>query len=437
MFVTPPGGDTAPKPRTVTAATRAPGDPPQTKYTRKSAWIHWPRSCVTLAVDTVRPLALLLGTVALLACSSDVSDGADEGEPIDEGALASAPVDLADETDTASSRAAAPLTGAADLLDVRGVGDSGWSVTHTSPALAAEMGAALDRFDAKGVSYRGDLSFMNFESVVGDTCTDWGKANEPGKSYAFISREANLDQAMAHGFNLIGFSNNHTRDCNRTGEGVSGTDSTKAAMRERASDTQVMNGVMDDGQKRAPSIGKLHLKGRDVKVAFSSIFVGRGSCPGSPCADDVESIMAAMQSAPVDLRILALHSVDAANQEELVRVGSRFVSKYGGDVVYGSGPHVWRPVRVVRKPNGKPGVVFESVGNFLHPGLAAQPKNYVGRALLDPQSLELRQVQLVAVGNKGRDLEPSHEDPGSVPANLAWKRSPDARFAVVYANVKP
>lgn len=382
-------------------------------------------------------IAALSVLVACSTASSGAGDDGDPGEPVDEGALASGEVNLADETDHASTRAAAPLAGAADLLDVRGVGDSGWARTHTSPALPAEMGAALDRFDAKGVSYRGDLSFMNFESVVSDTCADWGKANEPGKSYAFISRAANLDQVITRGFNLIGFSNNHTRDCNRTNDNVTGTDSTKSVMHERAGATQIMNGVMDDGQRRAPSIGKFHLKGRDVSVAFSSVFVGRGSCPGSPCADDIEAIMGAMKSAPVDLRILALHSVDADNQEDLVRLGSRFVTSFGGDVVYGSGPHVWRPVRVLRKPNGKPGVVFESVGNFLHPGLAAQPKNYVGRALLDPQSLELRQVQLVAIGNSASDLQASRENPGTVPANLAWTRAADPRFNVVYANVKP
>jgi hypothetical protein len=35
-----------------------------------------------------------------------------------------------------------------DLLDIRGVGDPGWSNTHEKTPIAAEFGKALDRFDA-------------------------------------------------------------------------------------------------------------------------------------------------------------------------------------------------------------------------------------------------------------------------------------------------
>lgn len=358
----------------------------------------------------------------------------DDGEPASADALTDAPT-LPDETDSSSTASMAGLDGALDLVDVRGVGDSGWSTTHVSPALAAEFGTALDRFDAAGRSYRGDLSFLNWESVVGDGCDAFAKANVPGQSYAFISRADNLQQAKAHGFGLIGFSNNHTRDCARTSDGLDGTASTLRAARALAGDGALFHGVSEDAAKRTPAIGSFSIKGRAVRVAFASVFVGRGSCPGSPCADDEEKLMAAMKAADVDLRILALHSVDDRNQEELVRVGARFVEAYGGDVVYGSGPHVWRPVRVLHKPDGHRGVVFESVGNFLHPGLAAQPKNYVGRALFDKSTLELRQVQLVAIGNSGRDVMPSREDPSTVPANLRWKRATDGKFNVAWANV--
>jgi poly-gamma-glutamate synthesis protein (capsule biosynthesis protein) len=112
------------------------------------------------------------------------------------------------------------------------------------------------------------------------------------------------------------------------------------------------------------------------------------------------------------------------------------VKSYGGDVVFGEGPHVWKPVRVVRKGaafGGGTGVVFESLGNFLHPSLGAQAKNFIGRALFDLRTLKLRQVQVLPVANTGRDVKWSGVDGGALQANLTW--SPSSRG--VYANVKP
>ena len=140
-----------------------------------------------------------------------------------------------------------------------------------------------------------------------------------------------------------------------------------------------------------------------------------------------------MRSAEVDLRVLALHSMGATDQDELVRVGVRFVEEVSGDVVFGSGPHVWKPVRVVQKHDGGKGVVFESLGNFLHPSLGAQAKNFIGRALFDRETLKLRQVQLIPVANAGTDVRMSGADATTLPSNLRWTKT----NAGVYANVLP
>jgi hypothetical protein len=124
------------------------------------------------------------------------------------------------------------------------------------------------------------------------------------------------------------------------------------------------------------------------------------------------------------------------DQDEAVRTGVDFVKSYNGDVVYGEGPHVWKPVRVVRKGSrfgGGTGVVFESLGNFLHPSLGAQSKNFIGRALYDLRTLKLRQIQVLPVANAGRDVKWSSVDGGALQANLRW--SPASHG--VYANVKP
>ena len=126
----------------------------------------------------------------------------------------------------------------------------------------------------------------------------------------------------------------------------------------------------------------------------------------------------------------------AADQDQLVRKSIEFVERYRGDVVFGHGPHVWKPVRVVRKETGGKGVIFESLGNFLHPSLAAQSKNYIGRALFDPQTLALRQVQVIPVANAGKDARLSTADGKTVESNLRWSRMEGSATAV-YANVTP
>ena len=169
-----------------------------------------------------------------------------------------------------------------------------------------------------------------------------------------------------------------------------------------------------------------------AKVAFASAYIGsKRSCDLSVCADDVPALVKALQSADADYRVLSLHSMDARTQAELANIGADAVKNNRIDVVYGSGPHVWKPVRVVERSDGSKGVVFQSLGNFLHPALAAQAKNYIGRALFD-RDHKLAQVQLVSVRNVGDRAELSSAAASSVAANLAWKSMPKG----VFANVK-
>ncbi len=388
----------------------------------------------------MRRLSWILATTALVAigCSADSVDAPsqDPGEPADEAALET--TNTTDPDETGSALSAVPLDDASGFIDLRGVGDSGWTRTHTSPAPLAGFGPALERLQRTGQVVRGDLSFINWETVVADSCQTFAKPYVAGKSYAFISRAENLDQALAAGFNLVGLANNHSRDCSRTGDGLTSMASTHRAATRLAAESRLFHGVGAVGDERTPTIGKFSVGGKNVRVAFASGYLGIPRGEGVSAKDDVEPLMKAMQDADVDLRILALHSTDAGNQALLAEVGATFVTRYGGDVVLGSGPHVWRPVRVLRKPDGKTGVVFESFGNFLHPALAAQSKNFVGRVLFDRASLGVRQVQLIAVENRGETIAPSTQDPAQVAANLRWSpaSSAPAGLRVVYANVR-
>ena len=390
-----------------------------------------------------------MSVVALAACglawgcAAEADPAADEGEnDVSEGAVV--PITEPDETAPVSALAPQPLdTSATELIDIRGVGDSGWSKTHEATPIEAEFGAALDRFDRTGHGVRGDLSFINWETVVGSRCTQFGSAYRAGASYAFVSRPENLDQAYARGFNLVALSNNHTRDCHgspeasSTGE-VASVEMTAGAMaRVDAGKDWLWSGIGDDAADvRRARVRTFQIKGRAVKVAFASAYTGRATCPRAACMNDVRAVMTSLRDADADVRILAMHSRASDDQDQLARLGVEFVRDFNGDVVFGHGPHKWKPVRVVRKGaqfGGGTGVVFESLGNFLHPALGAQSRNFIGRALLDAHTLKLAQVQLIPVANAGTEIRWSTTSAAEVDSNLRWSRTERG----VFANVKP
>jgi poly-gamma-glutamate synthesis protein (capsule biosynthesis protein) len=386
--------------------------------------------------SVVTGLALLMLGVACAPSASDEEAADDVVEPTD-SALSDIPINLPDET--ADSALLAPVdldVSKTPLIDVRGVGDTAWSNTHEKDPMPAGLGAALDTFDRAGTILKGDLSFVNFESVVGDHCDEFSKPYVPGQSYAFLSRPDNLAQAYAHGFNLVGLSNNHARDCNQLGALQGETTSSKIStgnLDAMTDNAWIYAGISaKESDKRLAKVRTFHVKGRDVRVAFASVYTGRGDCPLATCQSDATAVMKSLHDAKADLRVLALHSQDS--QPQLVSTAMEFVQKWGGDIVFGHGPHVWKPVRVARKPDGHPGVIFESLGNFLHPGCAAQTRNFVGRALFD-QDLVLRQVQQIPVRNSGKGVYLSSVDPHELQANLKWTSASQLHGA--YANVKP
>lgn len=401
--------------------------------------------------DRLRALSFSRGHVVSLAllfsaCSSSESAEEDLGET---AGSENAVVAITEPDETAPATALAPASLDAtdssldDLLDIRGVGDAAWSNTHEQVPLTAQYGAALDRFDAKRIAYRGDLSYINWETVVGNGCTQFNSVYTPGKSYAFVSRPENLTQLEERGFNLIGLSNNHTRDCYASSDtplrGEEASSDMTARNIEKLGDTGfVWAGVSsteDETDLDKARVRTFTVKGRDIRVAFGSLYMGRAKCPRATCSGDRRALFESLRDAKADVRILALHSMAAADQDELVRAGIDFVKTYGGDVVFGSGPHVWKPVRVVRKNasfGGGAGVVFESLGNFLHPSLAAQTKNFIGRALYDLETKTLRQVQVLPVANSGRDVRWSSVNGGALESNLRWTATTHG----VYANVK-
>ena len=386
-----------------------------------------------------RSLLLLWGSVVLLAAASrPLAVAASPSVSVRPGAVVSPP---ADTVRPASEPAPVPLDRRAardrGFIDVRGVGDSGMALTYEQPPSpdtvladsgAARFGQRLNDFDPTGVSYRGDLSFINWESVVGLGCTQF--RGEPGPlSYAFVSHPQNVLDARLWGFNLVGLANNHSQDCVVAPDSVKGARMSARWMGE-LDEMLPANWLWDGvGKQKSVRTWTFALGDRSVRVAFASLYLANKQCPYVTCGADRQTVLRSMALAQADLRILSLHSWNEDTQRQLVAVGKEFLRNYGGDVVFGHGPHEWRDVKIIESPSGERGVLFQSLGNFLHPELAAQRENIIGRVLLDRETLRVRQVQAVSVATNA--MTGSFADappPTQVPANRDWTAVSDSTW---------
>lgn len=410
--------------------------------------------------NPLRLHAVLLSAFALLggaACASDGGEPSVEGEDSESGSsddnfTAGPKLNLPSETDTTSSLAGLPLDASSEkndaFVDIRGLGDSGWS--ESKHPLPATFGETLDKF---GNAYRGDLSFINWETVVGESCNTWGSA-----SFYFVSKSENLNQLYQRGFNLIGNANNHARDCAKgpdaSGALVSGELMTASNMAAASTGKTWLWAGVGKGDPTDTKLQTFTIKGKQITVALGSGYFGSArTCANSVCATQVESAMQKVLATKAQIRIFALHCMEVGDPKycnsEVTSAGQRFI-ELGGDVVFGHGPHVWRPVYVVRKKAGTStngsatGVLFQSLGNGAHPALSDQSKNYIGRALLNLSDLKLRQVQILPIRNyregsaperKGRiafSSVPLSEVEGNVKLTLHPEKS-----TAGFVNVKP
>lgn len=351
---------------------------------------------------------------------------------------------------------AVPLAGAETgaFLDIRGVGDAAMALTHAQPqpltgsmrGFQSHFGQRLDAFDASGKSYRGDLSFINWESTIGTRCRKfWAPPVE--RVYAFMSHPDNLWELYQRGFNLIGLANNHTRDCPQAEEGVKGEVATARHMERIGQETGaewLWHGV---GTRKAAVVQTISAKGRPVRVAFASLYLNGGDCAHVTCRTDELVVLRSLRDAAADLRILSLHSwTPETQQKELVNMGVKFIQHFDGDIVFGHGHyHQWAPVRVVQSARGKRGVLFESLGNFIHPSLRPRANQMIGRVLFDLDTLKLRQVQAIPIAvNRLTVSFRGATNPQTLPANLAWSvtNAPQWQSEVsphikaVYANIQ-
>ena len=371
--------------------------------------------------------------------------------PVRAGSISREP----NQSNPADSLKAVPLAHekAAEFLDIRGVGDAAMALTHQQPkglkqqvdGVLADFGQRLDKFDPSGKSYRGDLSFLNWETTVGLRCNRFWASLGPA-SFAFISHPDNLVQAYKRGFNLIGLANNHARDCPSGEGGANGAKVSASHMERLTKETKadwLWHGV---GTQKAAQVKTITIKGRPVKVAFASLYLAGGDCTYVTCSEqDEKTVLRSLRDADADIRILAMHSWTDETQRQLADTGVNFIRNYNGDIVFGHGPHRWKPVRIVESATGKRGVLFESLGNFIHPSLVPGSENIIGRALFDIKTLQLRQVQTIPIYvNRVSASFSGAPNPRSLNANLTWQLVNDSTWRsgvnsqarAAYSNIK-
>lgn len=260
-------------------------------------------------------------------------------------------------------------------------GDAGWANSHGArPASPAGFRRAYGQFDRDNTLI-GDLNYINWETSVGNRCDAFWAPLSPS-TYAFLTPPAELADAIQLGFNLIGLANNHSFDCLRSPEGngplqtVAHLQILSQQLSSSSNRPVLFSGVFrslnTEGQSQL-----FALRNGTVPVRFLSAYVGgdRNHCRHILCDSQLAGLKPTMAGAE-GFRVLALHSWNPASHAKLKTILRAWLQEGLVDVAIGTGPHVAESVTVVTTPRGK-GVLATSLGNFIHPGLSAQPNNIV------------------------------------------------------------
>jgi len=328
-----------------------------------------------------------------------------------------------------------------NLLDVRATGDAAWTLSRKpiygeEKARKAEFDLAMKQYDPHASIFVADLSFINFETVVGKHCDKIRRA----VSFYFLTDPDAITQAIDHGFNLISFSNNHAQDCDLGRAFMQSKKKHGPLMTEESVLTItpnkdfMWNGVGESGKN--VSLKQMNVKGKDVTIALGAISLLNWDIPNAKVFDytqpdveeQIEWYLKEFSDAQADLKILSIHTQDASGDKKpeakafllLKKIADKFILDHDGDLVFGHGPHAWGGVKYLEKKDKTQGVIFTSTGNFLHEGLASVAQNYVARAIYDFESMRLKQIQVIPFRNNRKVPNPplangTEVDPTKIP----------------------
>jgi hypothetical protein len=306
-----------------------------------------------------------------------------------------------------------------EYIDVRGVGDTGWTIASESPE-KNEFAELLKSFDPEKVLLRGDLNFINWESTVGPSCDKWNQVQFP-----FQSPPEAIRAARDFGFNLFSMSNNHAEDCAKYDTKMSGSMRTRFELSSLAKGNEMLwHGVGKAHEISRIATGYFLLKGKKIKVAFAAVsFLNwrTHSTARGESSYHGEKILESMAKSDAKLKILSIHTQSTLEQGKIF--GVRFIKEAGGDIVFAQGSHRWEDVESLQKSDGRMGVIFHGLGNFSHTGCVSGHKNIMARVLLNKETLDIAQVQIVPFSNLYRGELKLSKSKSLPAANFEWQRA--------------
>lgn len=317
-----------------------------------------------------------------------------------------------------------------DSLDIRGVGDSAILNLNGNEAKQIFLSS-----DPKKEVFIGDISFINWESVIGITCLE----KRASVDFYFLSNPQTIQAAVEHGFNIFGLSNNHSQDCNK-GKAFEQSPPKRGPLMSSESMEKMYpaghsilwhgvgpnrkkvseENIIFQGKKVKVSFMSLSIVGWDISDAASLNFTNRSH---AQVMEEAEDYLKAFDQSEAKIRILSLHTQDGSgnNKNEdraflfLKEISELFIDKYDGKIIFGQGPHTKGGIQVYLNRENKPhAVIFTSLGNFIHQGLAIHGDNYLGRIILDFSSPDLIIKEIQAIPLKNEKTKISFYDINSI-----------------------
>jgi len=239
--------------------------------------------------------------------------------------------------------------------------------------------------DVSDVFHRADFGFVNLETPVAPT------HSKGSKPFMFDAPVALLDALKASGVKIVSFANNHVMDQGAAGfaetlqhlkdEGVlaAGTGETVATAWQPV--FTEANGIKVGwlGMTRWLNGNRNPEKDDQPHVNFFPYPNESGGAPGA----DEAAVIAAIQKArsECDLLVVSIHwgvEYAPAPRPEDVELAHKMLDA-GAAIIVGHHAHVLQPVETWRTADGRDGVIFYSLGNFL----SNQSRSYVDGLMPD------------------------------------------------------
>lgn len=257
-----------------------------------------------------------------------------------------------------------------------------------------------------------DINLVNLEATLAATCKKMAD-----KQFSFVMTPEALSEYLKWGMNFIGLANNHSVDCVDPYP-FGNVESILKKLMKQFPDSR-FHGIARSSSNlvkypasrtiRGVSVGMVSIKGWD-----------NGSwTPLGNIANRLR-IFKKLQLLPHDVRILSLHGgVESTRQPGLIvaEIAREFVNDYDGDIVFAHHPHMMQGVEVIKKKNGRTGIIFFSLGNGLHNGLSVKGDGLAAKVFVGKNGVNKDRIQLFPL--KYASFNPMPYKIGELPAALA------------------